>query len=239
MKLSKNILILGASSDIGLKTTKLFLDKGWNVFGHYNNNVSSLKKLQKKYKKLKLFKFDLKKISSFEKYISRNVNIARVDAFVSLTGYMKPTKFENFKIKDIQSHFNANYLANILVIKKVVKYMIKKKWGRIVLGGSIGTKFGGGLNNFAYSLSKFNNQFFPAYYKKLYSKNITINTLQIGVSNTKIHKKIKSKNMKKRIQLIPIKRMGNPNEVANYLFYLCSEENSLVTGSVINASGGE
>ena len=126
MKLSKNILILGASSDIGLKTTKLFLDKGWNVFGHYNNNVSSLKKLQKKYKKLKLFKFDLKKISSFEKYISRNVNIARVDAFVSLTGYMKPTKFENFKIKDIQSHFNANYLANILVIKKVVKYMIKK-----------------------------------------------------------------------------------------------------------------
>ena len=48
MKLSKNILILGASSDIGLKTTKLFLDKGWNVFGHYNNNVSSLKKLQKK-----------------------------------------------------------------------------------------------------------------------------------------------------------------------------------------------
>ena len=101
MKLSKNILILGASSDIGLKTTKLFLDKGWNVFGHYNNNVSSLK-TSKKYKKLKLFKFDLKKISSFEKYISRNVNIARVDAFVSLTGYMKPTKFENFKIKDIQ-----------------------------------------------------------------------------------------------------------------------------------------
>ena len=91
----------------------------------------------------------------------------------------------------------------------------------------------------AYSLSKFNNEFFPSYYKTLYPLNIIVNTLQIGVSKTKLHKKLKSKNMKKRIKLIPLKRMANPDEIANYIYYLCSEKNSLLTGSIINASGGE
>ena len=42
MKNPKKILILGASSDIGITTTKLFLEKGWEVVGHYNNNLKSL-----------------------------------------------------------------------------------------------------------------------------------------------------------------------------------------------------
>ena len=45
--------------------------------------------------------------------------------------------------------------------------------------------------------------------------------------------------MKKRIKLIPLKRMANPDEIANYIYYLCSKKNSLLTGSIINASGGE
>mgnify|MGYP001234147537 CR=1 FL=1 len=239
MKNPKKILILGASSDIGITTTKLFLENGWEVVGHYNSNLKSLKKLMSNYSKLKVFKFDLKNIYKFEKYISKKNFLKNFDSFVSLTGYIKPTTFQNFKIKDMHDHINANYLSNLLIIRKILKSMKKKKWGRIVLGGSIGTKFGGGSNNLAYSLSKFNNEFFPSYYKTLYPLNIIVNTLQIGVSKTKLHKKLKSKNMKKRIKLIPLKRMANPDEIANYIYYLCSEKNSLLTGSIINASGGE
>ena len=117
--------------------------------------------------------------------------------------------------------------------------MSKRKWGRIINTSSIGTKFGGGINNFAYSLSKFNNEFFPQYFKNFYSKNVIINSLQIGLTNTKINKKLKNKNFKARLKLIPIKRMANTKEVANYIFFLCSETNTLLTGSKINISGGE
>ena len=73
---------------------------------------------------------------------------------------------------------------------------------------------------------KFNN------YKK-------INSLQIGVTNTKIHKNNKKKNLKKRISLIPIKRMATTAEVADYIYFLCSKENRLITNQNINISGGE
>ena len=66
-----------------------------------------------------------------------------------------------------------------------------------------------------------------------------MNSLQIGVTDTKIHIKNKNKNMKKRIQLIPINKMASTNEVAEYIYFLCSKKNTLITNQVINISGGE
>jgi len=236
----KKIFILGASSDIGINVTELFLKNGWYVSAHFNKSNKKLINLKSKYKNIDIIKFDLRNIFKFEKFLKKNKNsFKNYDAFVSLTGYLKPTSFEKFKANDIIEHFNANYLTNLLIIREVVKGMEKRKNGRIVLSSSIGTKFGGGLNTLGYSISKFNNEFFPTYFKKLYTKNITINTLQIGVTNTKLHDNLKSKNMKKRIKLIPLKRMASTQEVATYIYFLCHEKNKLLTGSVINISGGE
>ena len=66
-----------------------------------------------------------------------------------------------------------------------------------------------------------------------------INTLQIGVIDTKMHKKLPNKNLKKRIKLIPIKRIIQKNEVSNYIYFLCSSENTTLTGQILNISGGE
>jgi|AACY02.14.fsa_nt_gi 3-oxoacyl-[acyl-carrier protein] reductase len=235
------ILILGGSSDIGIETTKLFLKNNWEVISHYSKKNSVLDSLVKKEKLLTSFKFDLRNINEFQKHIIKKKNLfLNLDAFVSLTGYLVPAKFENFKIKEFYNHINVNFLSNILATRSILKGMMKRKNGRIVLTSSIGTKFGGGDSTFLYSLSKFNNQFFPSYYKKqAYEKNITINTLQIGLTATKIHKKLKSKNFKNRIKMIPLKRMAKVSEVSNYILKLCSKDNTLLTNSVINISGGE
>ena len=66
-----------------------------------------------------------------------------------------------------------------------------------------------------------------------------INTLQIGVVKTKMHKKLPNKNMKKRVSLIPIKRIIEKNEVSNYIYFLCSDQNTTLTGQKLNISGGE
>ena len=57
--------------------------------------------------------------------------------------------------------------------------MVKKKWGRIVNLGSIGVKFGGGMSNLPYSLSKFGLEFFPNNTKKWIKDNVFINTLRV------------------------------------------------------------
>ena len=76
-------------------------------------------------------------------------------------------------------------------------------------------------------------------YKKIAKDNVLINNLRIGVTDTKIHKKIKNKNIKKRISLIPIKRMATPLEIAKYIYQLSSTENTFVTGETFTVAGGE
>lgn len=235
----KNVLILGGSSEIGLACIRLFLKNSWKVTAHYNSKKIKSKIFNNYEERFSQFKFDLKKIKGFEKFLKKNKKkFNEFDAFVNLSGYLKPTTFEKFTTQNIYDHLNVNSISGFLVIRTIISGMKKRKWGRIVNTSSIGTKFGGAINNFAYSLSKFNNEFFPKYFKDFYSKNVIINSLQIGVTKSKMNKKIK-KNYNERIKLIPLKRMANPEEVANYIFFLCSDKNTLLTGSIINISGGE
>ena len=117
--------------------------------------------------------------------------------------------------------------------------MVHHKWGRILLSSSIGTSFGGGEKTFLYSLSKFSNEFIPKIFRNKHAKYILYNVLKIGVTNTKIHFKVPSKNLKKRIKLIPTRRMASTKEVGNKIFSLASEENTLIHGQIVNISGGE
>lgn len=233
----KNVFILGASSDIGIELCKNYLDNNFNVIAHYNNNSQNLKKIKKN--NLKIFRFDLKKINQFEKFVVKNKFFNKIDIFVSLTGYLKLNKIEKIKTLDFTNHINANFLANFIVTKKIINNMKKKNWGRIIYASSIGTKFGGSENSFVYSLSKFMNEFFPRPFRILTKHNILINTLQIGLTDTKLNKIDKNKNIKKRISLIPLKRMATIKEVINYIDFLTSDKNSLISNEVINISGGE
>ena len=139
----------------------------------------------------------------------------------------------------IYDHININYLSNLIVIQKIIPYMSVKKFGRILLSSSTGIKFGGGKLTGLYSLTKYMNEFFFNNYKDFYKKNILINALRIGVTNTKIHKNVKGKNLKKRVNLIPIGRMASTDEVAKYIYFYSSEINSLTTNEIIDISGGE
>ena len=118
--------------------------------------------------------------------------------------------------------------------------MLKEKWGRIVNGSSLGIAYGGGENSYNYSLSKHLMEFIPGKYKFWARNNVLINNLRIGFTDTKIHKKInKTLKGRKRINLIPVRRMAKPIEMANYLVFLASEENSFMTNETLSATGGE
>lgn len=238
MKKNK-IVILGASSDIGIELTKKFLKQGHSVIAHYNKNNEKLFNLKNKNKNLKIFSFDLSKINEFKKFVDYNRKMFDAEVFVSLTGYIKPATIEDISIKDFYDHLNINYLSSIIVLQKTLKYMKKNKFGRAILSSSTGVKFGGGLSTGVYSLTKYMNQFQFSNFSKYAKYNVLINSIQIPVTNTKIHKKVKKKNISKRIKLIPIKRMANINEVVNYLEFYCSRNNTLTTNSIIDISGGE
>jgi len=135
--------------------------------------------------------------------------------------------------------FKVNTVVPLYILKNVVSSMVTNKFGRILLTSSIGVKFGGGENTFNYSISKKANEFIPKDYKKWAKNNVLINSLIIGVTNTKIHKKISKKNIKKRSNLIPINRLAEPKEISEFISFLLSENNTYITGQVLSISGGE
>ena len=91
-------------------------------------------------------------------------------------------------INDLINTFKVNTFLPILIERNLLHGMIKNKWGRI-LNCSIGVKFGGGENTYCYSFSKHALEFIPSVYKNLSKKNILINNLRIGVTDTKFTKK--------------------------------------------------
>ena len=231
------ILVLGASSDIGIKVVDLFLKNKWSVDAHYFRNKSQLSKIESS--KLKLINenfnnFNIDKDNLFSKKFSNNYS-----SIVNLIGYIDNKSFESTSLKNTLDSIKINSLIPFFIFRKYLKKMKNNNFGRLLNASSIGVKYGGGKNTFNYSLSKHLLEFFPSSYKELAKFNILINTLRVGLTDTKIHTKINKKNIKKRISLVPIKRMATPHEIAKMIYYLSSNENTYITNEVIAISGGE
>ena len=228
----KKILILGGNSDIGIQLLKKLINtNNFEIHLHYNKKFS-IKKFEKK---IKLIKMDLDNINS--KNLKKKFD-SNYDIIINLVGYISNQTFLNFDIKELQKTLKINSIIPLMIIRNSLNNMIKKNYGRIINTSSVGVKFGGGGNTFSYSLSKHINEFIPGEIRKLYSKNVLYNTLRIGVTNTKFHKKIKNKSIKKRIKLIPIKKMASANDIANYIIFLI-RDNNFITNEIINITGGE
>ena len=232
--MKKKVLILGGSSNIGLELAKKFLkNKFYDLHLHYHSNLKSLKDFKFK---CHLIKADLSNLN-YKSILKKFDN--NYDIIINLVGYINNKSFEKFTIKTLQKSLTVNSIMPMLIIRMSLNKMIEKKWGRVLNSSSVGVKFGGGSNNFEYSLTKHFNEFIPNYIRKMADKNVFYNVLKIGLTNTKIHKKIANKNIVKRIKLVPIKRMADPKDIANYIYFISSNENQFITNEIINITGGE
>lgn len=235
----KKVLILGASSDIGIKLVEKLLSNNWLVVAHCSTNRKVLIKL--KHKNLRIIKLNFERVNENDYLKKFNIFFTfKYHAFVNLIGFVDKVGLKKTNLKTLFKIFKINTFFPLLIMKKVVGNMLKNYYGRILNCSSIGVKFGGGYNSFNYSFSKYALEFIPKVYKEWAKKNVLINNLRIGVTNTKIHKKMnKNKDLKKRIKLIPMNRMAKPEEISNYISFLISEKNSYMTGETLVASGGE
>tara|TARA_Y100000590_G_scaffold18275_1_gene21781 strand:+ start:44915 stop:45643 length:729 start_codon:yes stop_codon:yes gene_type:complete len=237
----KHVLILGGSSDIGIEVVKSFLKLNWKVTAHFSTNKKKLINLKKDFLNLNLVRFNFSnfKIINIEKKIKKTFN-EDYDSIINLIGYIDNKSFEKTNLNSILKSITTNAILPILLEKFSINGMLHNNWGRILNCSSIGIKFGGGRNSYNYSLSKHCLEFIPNSYKNWAKKNVFINNLRIGVTNTKIHKRMKKNlKMKQRLKLIPINRMAEPKEIASYIVNLSTEKNSYMTGQTLTVSGGE
>lgn len=235
------VFVVGASSDIGLAICRKFLSEGWEVLAHYRTQRLELEFLARANpKKVDLVEIAFDDPLLIEENLARHkINYAKCDAMVNCAAAHEPRKFCDINASSIMHNFSVNVLPGLLIVRDMVPAMKQKKWGRMIHLSSVGVKFGGGTESFCYSLSKHTLEFMPADYKGWAADNIFLNVVRVGVTDTRIHNLNPSKNMAKRIEMIPAKRMATADEISKTVWFLGSQENSYITGQVISISGGE
>ncbi len=235
----KKILITGANGGIGMTLVNLFLEKAeYKIIAHYHQNNSDLEKLKNSNLEIVQGTFSTKE--GIEKFIKKIEN-SNIDILINNAGaYTFRKSFEEVDFESISSLLNTNLIAPTLITKAVLPSMKERQWGRIINVSSIGVKHGGGSGTADYTFSKSALEMLTKTLAKEYSKyNTLINAVRVGVADTKIHGLNPNKNMDERINMIPLKRIANPDEIAKVILFLCSDNASYISGSTITVAGGE
>jgi len=236
----RKVFIAGASSDIGIAVCREYLARGYKVIAHYCQGQQKFFELLKQFPQIETLKIDFTNLENLERALLEKYELfLETDVIVNAQGLMEPVPFSNVTAEVVLRALAVNVVPGILLMRALVPGMIERKWGRIVHLSSISAKYGGGKNSFCYSLSKHAMEFMPSDHKEWAADGVFVNALRIGVTDTRIHRRDVSKNMRDRVALIPAGRMATPEEMAKVVFWYGSEENTFTTGQVITVAGGE
>jgi len=238
----KKVLVTGGSGDIGQKIVETLILNGYFCFIHYNKNKTRALELKNKFSyKSNIIQADLTNYDECKNLIKK---LDRIDILINNASMIYGTKnFLELTEKDVDRTMAINFKSVFFLSQQVIKYMIRNNiQGKIINISSISAKYGGGNTTLHYGCAKAAVECLTKGLAKQYAKyNILINCIQAGFIYTNFHKKIgRTKNeIKKRIELIPLKRPGEPKDIANMVEYLCSDKSDFITGQIFTISGGD
>ena len=182
---------------------------------------------------------DIGSVESVDKAV-RNINeqVGDVDILVNNAGITRDTLFVRMKLEDWEEVLRVNLTGTFLITQKLVKGMMKKRWGRIINISSV-VAFIGNVGQANYASTKAGLVgFTKTLAKELASRNITVNAVAPGFIETDMTDTIPQDIRQKFLEQIPMGRFGSAEDVANVVLFLASDLASYVTGEVVHVNGG-
>jgi len=171
----------------------------------------------------------------FEKIASE---FGEVDILVNNAGINRDVLFMRMKLEDWEEVIRVNLTGTFLVTQRVVRGMIKKRWGRIINISSV-VGFIGNVGQANYTASKAGLiGFTKTLAKELATRNITVNAVAPGFIETDMTEELPEDIKEGFRSQIPMDRFGSPEDVANVVVFLASDLSSYITGEVIHVNGG-
>jgi 3-oxoacyl-[acyl-carrier protein] reductase len=162
----------------------------------------------------------------------------KLDILVNNAGITRDQLVMRMKRADWDSVLNTNLTSAYLCIQQVIGSMLKQRWGRIINITSVFGQMGqAGQANYASSKAGLIG-LTMAIAREVGSRNITCNAVAPGFIETAMTSGFSEDFKQNAIKMIPLGRVGSPEDVASSVAFLASEEASYITGHVLNVNGG-
>ena len=240
----KTAIITGSDSGIGKATALLFAAEGADIVISYLSETTDAKETKKEIEKLGrkciLIKGDLGKENNCKKVITETIKtFGKVDILVNNAGiHWESEKIEDISSEQLMKTFHSNFFSVFWLTKYAIKHLKK---GSCIINTTSVTAYRGSDHLMDYAATKGAIlSFTRSLSANLAKKGIRVNAVAPGPIWTPL---IASTLSKKAVSEFgsdtPMKRAGQPNEVATCFLFLASEDSSYMTGQVLHPNGGE
>lgn len=237
----KTVIITGGFGDIGKATALKFAENGYNLALTYLNSFDA-----EFLEKLKTYNIEVLALRCDQTNESEVINFVKsaitefksIDVLVACAGKAEtPEMLIDKSTEVIDDIIQTNLKGTILFNKEVLKHFLDNRHGNIVNVSSIYGKTGGSLES-VYSSCKAGIIGLTKSLAIEYAPFVRVNAVAPGCIETKMTKNLSSLDKECIVDSTPLERLGTPQDVANSIYFLASDESSFITGEVLSITGG-
>ena len=164
--------------------------------------------------------------------------LGSIDILINNAGITKDGLLMRMKEKDFSDVLDVNLKGTFITTREAASIMMKQRHGKIInISSVVGVIGNAGQCNYAASKAGVIG-FSKSVARELASRNITVNVVAPGFINTDMTGVLPEKVKESMLQGIPLKRIGEPKDIANAVLFLASDLSNYITGQVINVDGG-
>ncbi len=240
---AKNVLVTGASRGIGAEIAKVLAGYGLKVWINYRSSAEEADRLKESIEEAggqaAVIGFD---VSDEQAFIDAIKTIVESDGelgyLVNNAGITKDKLAIRMSVEDFESVLRANLTSAFIGCREALKVMSKKRFGSVVnISSIVGETGNAGQVN--YSASKGGMiAMTKSFAQEGAPRNIRFNAVTPGFIATDMTEKLKDEIKEAYISKIPLRRFGEPREVAEAVAFLLSDHASYITGETIKVNGG-
>ena len=243
-RVSRVVVVTGGSRGIGRSVVLKFAEENATVvLVHYDPDESAanetLSMLDSKGITAESYKVDVSAYGAVEELFHEIMErFGKVDVLVNNAGITRDTLLMRMEEKHWDAVINVNLKSVFNCTHAVIRPMIKQRSGWIVNISSVVGQIGN-IGQANYSASKAGIMgFTKTVAREVASRGIRVNAVAPGFIETEMTASLPEKVREKFLEQIPLGRMGKPEEVAEVVYWLCSESSSYLTGQIIHVNGG-
>lgn len=238
----KVVVVTGASRGIGRATALLLSSRGFTVVGSYVSSEEAARQLEREAAasgfRLEMVRADVRTAEDAGRLIEKASQSGSLYGLVNNAGITRDNLLIRMSDDDWNDVIQTNLTGVFNVTRCAVPLMMKNREGSIVNVSSIVGLYGNaGQTNYAASKAALIG-FTRSLAKELGSRNIRVNAVAPGFIKTDMTEKLSEDIQQTVRKMIPLRRFGTEQEVAEVIYFLLSEASSYVNGAVIEVSGG-